>query len=213
MVVFLGAPGSGKGTQARLLERHYDINIFAVGEILRDEIEKRTNLGLRIEKSLSRGEFAPLDIILSLLKEKVIGTNFILDGFPRNIEQACEFDKFIDQHEMLSWNDVIVIDFVVPFDILRERLKSRKICKICDGSLLEHEAECRFCGEMAFDCYTRSDDNEAAIENRLKTFEKETDKLIKFYQTKKIYHPIDATKSVEDVFQEVRSCAIAKNLV
>lgn len=205
MVIFLGAPGSGKGTQSRILAKNDGYSLFAVGEILRKEIVNKTEYGMQIESALKRGEFANLDIVIALLKQNVMHSKFILDGFPRNLAQAMEFEKFIDSHDNFSWNRLVAIDFVVPHMVLLERLYNRRLCKICDGALPMYVQECIFCGHYFDDFYIREDDNSQAIEHRLKIFYQENDKLIEFFKKKNIYYPIDATKGVEDVYCTLKS--------
>lgn len=212
MVILLGAPGSGKGTQARLLAQNDGYKIFALGEILRAEIAHETENGKKIGASLARGEFADLDIVVSLLKQHVYNSHYVLDGFPRNTEQVVEFEKFVNAHAELTFEQITVVDFIVPLDVLKTRLQQRRICKICDAALMCDARECKFCGHVGEDAYVRDDDSNAqAVARRLKIFERERDGLVKCYMQKGIYHAIDATLPVEEVHAKLKQ-AIAGTL-
>lgn len=214
MIIFLGAPGSGKGTQSRLLSQRDNYEIFALGDIFRREICADSEIGKRIEAKLQRGEFADLDIVMDLFHKYVKNSRVILDGFPRNLIQANEMENFVQTHPELDWaKNIVVIEFAVPLEVLEKRLLSRKICNTCDASLPNDSATCMFCSNCAKDSRVRSDDNQDSIANRLQMFLNERDQLKQFYSDKGIYFSIDATQPVEDVYAEVRSCMLAKNLV
>jgi len=205
MVILLGAPGSGKGTQSRLLAQNDGYKIFALGEMLRAEIANETENGKRIAASLARGEFADLDIVVSLLRQHVPSSNYVLDGFPRNTQQIVEFENFVNEHDQLTFEDIVVVDFIVPIEVLKARLKQRRICKMCDAALMVDEKECKFCGHVCHDAYVRDDDSNAqAVARRLEIFEREREWLVKCYSQKGIYHAIDATLSVEEVYAKLK---------
>ncbi len=207
MIILLGAPGSGKGTQSRLLAQRDGFKVFALGEILRSEIANSTHYGKTIEASIKKGEFAPLEIVISLLKQHVMHKDFVLDGFPRNMSQVFEFEKFIHENSSIDFDkSVKVIDFIVPCEILCDRLKNRRLCKVCDGALLCEAKECNFCGHYSEDAYMRDDDcNCESVARRLEIFHQEKDLLIEHYSKKGIYHAVDATQQVEEVYAEVKS--------
>jgi len=204
MIVLLGAPGSGKGTQSRLLAGRDGYKIFAVGEILRAEIASGTECGKILGAALQKGEFAPLDVVIRLLKQYVVDKNYVLDGFPRNMAQVDELETFIAEHGQLAGN-VTVVDFIVPIDILKDRLEHRRLCKVCDGALLQDAKECTFCGHYSEDAYIRDDDSNAqAVARRLEIFHQEKDALVEYYSKQGIYHAIDATLPVEEVYAKLK---------
>lgn len=205
MIILLGAPGSGKGTQSRLLAECDNYEIFSVGEVLRREIAYQTECGKAVEAALARGEFASLDIVIDLLHSYVKDENIILDGFPRNIDQAVEFEKFIKSRSCLAWGkNIHVFDFLLDDASLKERLLDRRICSMCDAALLKNSHECRFCCHVAEDAYIRDDDNQEAIERRLKLFHEETEPLRGFFAEKGAYHPIHANNDVEEVYAQIK---------
>ena len=206
MILLLGAPGSGKGTQSRLLAQRDNYKIFSVGEILRAEIAKDTNDGKAIAAAINRGEFAPLDIVTNLLRKYVTDKHFVLDGYPRDMDQVNEFNKFVAEHQNLAAESIIVVDLIVPIDILKVRLKSRRLCRVCDAALMFSARECTFCGHYSSDAYMRDDDcNCQAVSRRLEIFHQEKDLLKKYYTIEGIYHEIDATCSIEQVYERIKS--------
>lgn len=212
MIIFLGGPGSGKGIQSRLLAQRHGFKIFAVGQMLREEIARKTPIGLKIEERINQGLFADLEIVLDLLKSRVDGPNFILDGFPRNLEQADAFEKFANNTPFDFHGKLIAIDFVMPDNLLIHRLEHRKICLSCDASILD-EAQCFSCGVEDPEYYMRHDDKGDTIIQRLHQFHTQSKPLIEFYQNRGIYHPIDGARSVEDVYKDVATCVNSKNLL
>jgi len=212
MVIFLGGPGSGKGIQSKLLAKRNNFKIFAVGQMLRNEIVQRTPIGLKMEERINKGCFADLEIVLDLLKSKVDGPNFILDGFPRNLEQADAFEEFVVNAPFDMRNRVVAIDFVAPDELLINRLQKRKICKNCDASILD-ESKCFACGKTNPELYSRYDDRGDTIIERIKQFHSQSRPLVEFYQNRGIYCPIDGTRSVEEVYNDVATCVNSKILL
>lgn len=213
MLIFLGGPGSGKGTQARFLSKFDNFKIFSVGELLRLEISEKTDIGKKIEQTINQGEFASTAIIMDLFKKHVNQERVILDGFPRNLEQANALENFFTENNFFDEKKLLVIDFLVSNELLTNRLMHRKICKICDASLQENESVCSFCGNETNESYKRSDDNDLVIKKRIKKFKDETFVLKEFYKKKKLYEAIDAEADPKLVYNQIRSCIVARNLL
>ncbi len=213
MLIFIGPPGSGKGTQSRLLNQRLGLKIFSVGEILREEIANNSLIGKKIEQTIRSGHFADLDIVISLMESRIQDADCILDGFPRNIEQADSLEKFIQSNDQFDLKNVIAVNFVVPEDKLIERLAHRRICRICDASILCSASECNFCGHESGDAYTRCDDTKETIKERIKQYHDQSEPLIDYYIKRGIYFAIDATSDVESVYNQLTSCIKAKNLM
>ncbi len=197
MILFLGAPGSGKGTQSRLLKKKHNLDVFAVGDLLRLEISKGSLLGKKVKDRIDSGLLVDTDIIMELFDANVRSDNCILDGFPRNIEQAIAFSRYLEDRKVV----LHVFDFVLPVDIVKKRLLARKICKTCLAPLTSECSVCQFCGSKDF--VQRMDDSENVIEKRINEFVKNKDDLSSFYKNNKNYHLIDVDKTVDEINSEI----------
>lgn len=181
-LIIFGPPGSGKGTYATRLETKLGTTPIAMGDIFREAIKQGTPLGKKVESFLKTGQLVPDDVVIEVLKESINQKGekgFILDGFPRTIQQAEALEKIakIDA----------VINLVVPERIIVARLSSRRICKNC-GAIYnvlflkpKKEGVCDVCGGML---YQREDDTEKVIKERIKVYEKQTQPILKFYKGK-----------------------------
>ncbi len=182
-LIIFGPPGSGKGTYATRLETKLGITPIAMGDIFREAIKQGTPLGKKVENYLKSGQLVPDDVVTEVLREKIsqkeCRAGFILDGFPRTIQQA----------EVLERNARIdaVINLQVPERIIIARLSSRRICKNCGAiyNILhlkpKKEGICDVCGGPL---YQREDDTEQVIRERIKVYEKQTQPLLKYYKDK-----------------------------
>ena len=188
--------GSGKGTYAKLLNEIYHLEHISVGDILRNEVNQKSKIGLKIDEILKKGELVDDKIILDLLKNK-LKNNFVLDGFPRTITQAEELEKItkIDKVFYITLKDKTAI----------KRLTTRIQCEKC-GAIYGNRKKplkdniCDICGNKLI---KRDDDNEESIKKRLEIFHKETKPLIDFYIKKKILIKIDGEKTIDKVFSKI----------
>ena len=197
IVVFLGPPGAGKGTQAqRLVEEKGFIHI-STGDLLREAVKKGTPLGLKAKEYMERGELVPDELILQLIKEKLPKEgNVILDGFPRTIAQAEALDKMLQQ---LGKKVDAVILFEVPDEVVIERLSGRRIDpKTGKVYHIKYNPP-----PPGVEVIQREDDKEEVIRKRLEVYRKQTAPLIEYYEEKGILKRIDATKSPEEVYKEI----------
>jgi len=208
-IVFLGPPGAGKGTQAKILVEKYEIPQVSTGDMLREHRAKGTELGKKAQEYMDKGQLVPDEIILSMVKERLSQPDcqkgFILDGFPRTVAQAEALDKLLS--EMGKKLD-FALALIVPDDLLVERLTGRRTCKSC--GMMYHikykppkvEGKCDVCeGEL----YQRPDDNEETVRNRLKVYHEQTAPLIEYYKNKGILREIDGSKSIEEITQQIIS--------
>jgi adenylate kinase len=181
-LIIFGPPGSGKGTYATRLEAKLGTTPIAMGDIFRDAIKQATPLGKKVEGYLKSGQLVPDEVVIEVLKESINAkgkSGFILDGFPRTIQQARALEKIakIDA----------VINLLVPERIIVARLSSRRICKNC-GAIYnvlflkpKKEGVCDLCGGSL---YQREDDTERVIKERIKVYEKQTHPILEFYAGK-----------------------------
>ena len=201
-IVILGAPGAGKGTQAELIAKKYDIAHLSTGEILRKNIAAQTKLGKKAQTYINQGKLVPDDIIINLMKEKMRSKEckkgFILDGFPRTIAQA------------IALNEIADIDIVLNIDvnpsILIKRLSGRRSCANCGAiyHLLSNPPKKQtICDKCAGKLYQRDDDKIETVKQRLITYNEQTKPLIDFYSSKEKLITINGNRAIEANFKEI----------
>tara|TARA_B100000953_G_scaffold178168_1_gene146721 strand:- start:2014 stop:2658 length:645 start_codon:yes stop_codon:yes gene_type:complete len=191
-ILFLGAPGCGKGTQSKIIIKKYNIPQISTGDLLREEIKEGSNLGNEIQEIMSSGKFVNDELVLSLVSKKLgqdeCKNGFILDGYPRNITQAKSLDKlFITKNISLEY--VFLID--VPFETLIARCTGRVLCNSCDyiGNMDRGEKiddSCPKCTDGKL--YQREDDKEETVKKRLDVYQEQTAPIIDYYAKKNILH-------------------------
>ena len=191
-ILFLGAPGCGKGTQSKIIIKKYNIPQISTGDLLREEIKEGSNLGNEIQEIMSSGKFVNDELVLSLVSKKLgqdeCKNGFILDGYPRNITQAQSLDKlFISKNISLEY--VFLID--VPSETLIARCTGRVLCNSCDyiGNMDRGEKiddSCPKCTDGKL--YQREDDKEETVKKRLDVYQEQTAPIIDYYAKKNILH-------------------------
>jgi len=213
-IVLLGAPGSGKGTQAQKLIDKYNIPQISTGDLLRAAVSSGTELGKQAKEFMDAGQLVPDEVVLGMIEERLAQDDtqngYILDGFPRNIPQAEALDQLLLKLEQ-PLNGAILID--IDFDILVKRITGRRTCQSCGQvyntytSPSEKDPQCDKCGG---DLHHRSDDNEETISHRLKVYEEQTRPLVDYYSTQNIVHSIEGLGEIEDIFN--RLCEVIDSL-
>jgi adenylate kinase len=203
-IVLLGAPGSGKGTQAKKLMAEKDIPQISTGDILRAAVEAGTEYGDQAKKIMDAGELVPDDVMLGIINDRLAepdaASGFILDGFPRTEKQALDLE---DQLEKLGQplDSVVLMD--VDFDILMKRLTGRRTCSLT-GKLLNvyfsPQEELDACTDAGGELVQREDDNEETISNRLEVYRSQTEPLVEFYKGKGKLKVIDAAGQIDEVY-------------
>jgi adenylate kinase len=209
-LVLLGAPGAGKGTQAKMLIEKYKIPQISTGDILRKAVADGTPLGKEAKVIMDKGELVPDKIVLGLVEERVkqddCKKGFILDGFPRNTAQAEALDKMLNATG-LPIDSALSVD--VPKDDLMKRLTGRRTCKNCQQmynvyySPPKKDALCDKCGGELFQ---RGDDKEDTIKKRLEVYDAQTAPLIDYYNKKGILKSIMGVGNIDEIFNKV--CAL-----
>ncbi len=206
-LILLGAPGAGKGTQAKIIMDKYGIPQISTGDILRGEVKEETDLGKKAKKIMDRGELVPDDIILDMVRNRLSAPDtargFILDGFPRTIPQAEGLDRILDSMGSVQLK---VIEIVVPDERIINRLTSRRICSQCgkDYNLNLNpppsDGKCVVCGG---EIIQRDDDKEETIKNRLKIYWEQTAPLIDYYQNQNKLYKVDGVQPIDSIFKEI----------
>jgi adenylate kinase len=204
----MGAPGSGKGTQAKLLGERINVPHISSGDILRDAIHRNTPLGAKAKTYMDRGELVPDDVLLGVMEERLrrpdCRQGFILDGFPRTVPQAESLSSMLDSLGP-ALDGVFWIQ--VPTDELVRRLSGRRTCQKCGASYHivfdppKSEGVCDKCGGPLFQ---RPDDNEEPIAARLSVFERQTKPLYDYYDKQHMLSEIDGLGSPEDILTRLQ---------
>ena len=207
-IMFIGPPGAGKGTQAKILEKQFNAFQVSTGDILRKAIEEGTELGKTAKTFMDEGKLVSDDLIIALIKEKFkspdFSKNWIMDGFPRTVTQAEAFDKLLEELE-LNLDSVIEVD--VERNLLIERITGRRVCRNCQAPYHvsfnppKQTGICDYC--KSNDIYQRNDDKEDVVINRLEVYDKQTSPLINYYKNKSIHHKMDGNLPVEMVTEEI----------
>lgn len=205
-LILLGPPGSGKGTQGDLIQDKFGLPKISSGDLLRNAVKEKTSLGKKAQQSIQKGELVNDRIIIDLIKQRIskkdCRNGYTLDGFPRNIFQACFLEE-VDPGKKER-----VIDIQVSEDTVMKRLSSRYICSECNNIYnidKDSPLESRKCERCGGKLIQRQDDRPEVIQKRLAVYHQETEKLISYYKKKGVYRAVDGESSVEKVFERISS--------
>ena len=203
-LIFLGAPGAGKGTLATLLSKEYRIPQISTGDLFRAAVKEGSELGKQVQGIMEKGELVPDSLTVELVKERLSKPDakggYILDGFPRTVAQADALAEFqtIDA----------VINFSISDELVIRRLSGRRVCRSCGAIYhIENmppkvEDTCDRCGGGL---YIRDDDKIDSIKNRLRVYKEQTEPLIAYYRDRGVLRAIDSSKSPEDSLAQIKS--------
>jgi adenylate kinase len=213
-IVMLGAPGSGKGTQAQRIQKEYGLPQISTGDLLRKAVADKTPLGVQAKKAMDAGELVSDDIVLGMIKERVAqpdaAKGFLLDGFPRNTAQADSLAALLKSLK-LALDRVVLMD--VDFDVLMKRLTGRRTCSKTGAVLniyFSSPAELEACRKAGGELLQRDDDNEATIRNRLQVYERQTAPLVDYYTKLGLLKTVPATGEVDAVYARLKSALSLK---
>ena len=206
-LILLGPPGAGKGTQAARICQKYSIPHISTGDIFRSHIKEGTEFGKKAQEYMNKGQLVPDNLVLEIaearLMEEDCRNGFLLDGFPRTVNQAEQLDRFLDERD-LSVDKVLNIE--VDKEELMTRLIGRRVCRNCGATYHvinmppEKEGVCDVCGG---ELYQRSDDTAATVENRIEVHNAQTMSLVEHYEkVGKIAH-IDGSTGLDNVFSDI----------
>ena len=206
-LLLMGPPGAGKGTQAAELVKKFQIPHISTGDMFRAAVKEGTELGKQAKACMDSGKLVPDEVTIGIVKERLAKDDckqgFILDGFPRTVEQADALGGILDE---LGMKLTRVLNIHVPAEDLIERAIGRRICKKCGATYhvkfnpTKVESVCDNCGG---ELYQRKDDNEETMKNRLSVYEASTKPLIDYYTKADVYTEIDGRQPIEKVTEEL----------
>lgn len=206
-IVLMGLPGAGKGTQADKIVEKYDIPHISTGDMFRAAISNGTELGLEAKSYMDKGALVPDEVTIGIVRERLsqpdCDQGFLLDGFPRTIEQAEELDNILSA---LGKSVEHVVNIEVAKEELVKRLTGRRICKVCGSSyhlIFNPPQEEGKCDKDGGELYQRADDNPETVNNRLEVNIKQSQPLLDFYKAKNVLTDIDGQKDINVVFADV----------
>ncbi len=206
-VIFLGPPGAGKGTQAARVAAHLVVPRISTGDMLRDAIAAGTPLGQQIGPLIQKGGLVPDELLVGVMKERLgrpdCAAGYVLDGFPRTLRQAEDYER-IDEVP----NELFVFSVEVPRDELLRRLSGRRWCPTCQSTYHVYSNPPQkdgLCDKDGTALIQREDDKETAVARRLAEYDERTKPLIDYYQKRSNFHTVDGYRSVDTVFGDLRS--------
>ena len=206
-IVLLGAPGAGKGTQAKKLIEKYSMPQISTGDLLRAAVSAGTPLGKEAKSYMDKGDLVPDSVVLGMVAERLkqddCKNGYILDGFPRNTAQAEALDKMLAS---LNMQLTAALSVDVPFEDLMKRLTGRRTCKACGqmyNIYFKAPAKEGICDKCGGELFQRDDDKEATIKKRLEVYNAQTAPLIDYYGKKGIVKSVSGTGSIDDIFKKV----------
>jgi adenylate kinase len=206
-LIFLGAPGAGKGTQAREVAKEFGIPQISTGDILRDAVKKGTPLGLAAKLKMEAGQLVPDEVVCGIVEERIsepdCAAGFILDGFPRTLPQA----EFVDQMLLAKGRgSPLVVNIRVDEEVLMKRLTGRRTCSVCGEIYNVYFGPPKVegvCDKDAGKLLHRADDNEDTIRQRLVAYENQTSPLIDYYRQKNLLHDVDGNRDPDPIAKEL----------
>ena len=208
-LLIIGAPGAGKGTMSDILIKNFDLIHVSTGDMLREAVKNGTEVGLKAQGYMNRGELVPDEVIHDIIVERLskddVDNGFLFDGYPRTRAQAEDLSQILDQ---LGKKIDAVINLNIPDEDLIKRITGRRLCPAC-GEIFNiyfkkplKEGICDKCGS---ELIQRKDDNLESLEVRLSEYHKNTQPVIEYYEAKDLVKHTDASKGVDQVFEEIRS--------
>jgi len=198
-IILIGAPGAGKGTQAKLIQDKYNLPHISTGDIFRANIREKTPVGLKALEYIDKGQLVPDDVTVEIVADRLskedCKNGYILDGFPRTLFQAEALDKVEDID--------VVINITVDTAKLVDRLTGRRVCPKCGESYHVSAKKDSLCDKCASQLIHRDDDKEEVIKNRMEVFEKSISPVVKHYENKGKVASVDGMGNIDDVFRAI----------
>ena len=207
-LLIMGAPGAGKGTQATLIKEQYNIPHISTGDMFRQEMASGSEIGLLAKSFIDKGNFVPDDVTISIVKNRLskedCENGFLLDGFPRTIDQAVALDTILKE---LNVKLDAVINIAIDDKILIKRITGRRVCPKCGASFHVEASKpkvdgvCDFCGEKLIQ---REDDKEETLVTRLDNYYKKTEPVLNYYEKQGLVRNINGIGSINEIFSSIK---------
>ncbi|MBR1760766.1 MAG: adenylate kinase [Schwartzia sp.] len=209
-ILLMGPPGAGKGTQAANLVKKYGIPHISTGDMFRAAVKEGTELGKKAKACMDAGQLVPDEITIGIVRERLrkpdCAKGFILDGFPRTVEQADALAGILSE---LSISLTRAVDISVPSSMLVERAVGRRVCRKCGAAYhirFNPSKTDGVCDECGGETYQRADDSEETMKSRLSVYEAQTKPLVRYYQQAGLYSEIDGSQEMGKVFEDIGAC-------
>jgi len=213
--ILLGPPGAGKGTYSQRLIEKFKVPQISTGDILRDAVKKGTELGKKAKEYMDKGLLVPDELIIEIVEDRIKADDckngFLLDGFPRTVEQADALEFLLNKNKLKIDS---VINIIVKNDVLFKRLTGRRLCKNCGANYNiytlppQKEGICDKCGG---ELYQRDDDKPETIEKRLVVYERQTTPLINYYKKKNLLKEIEASEgTIDEIVKKIEDALLTK---
>ncbi|MBI4372318.1 MAG: adenylate kinase [Candidatus Omnitrophica bacterium] len=206
-IVLLGPPGAGKGTHAKILGERYELAHISTGDLLRSQIQAETSLGKKAKSFIDNGKLAPDELVVEMMRERLsdpdVKKGFILDGFPRTVEQAIALEKMLAEKKMPI---NLVLEFATSEKVIIDRLSGRRVCSNCGANyhirniLPKREGICDLCGKRLVQ---RKDDEPETVRKRLEVYQDQTAPLIEYYKQRKVLRAVSGDLEIEPLQEEL----------
>ncbi len=209
LIILLGPPGAGKGTQAEKITNDHNLAYISTGDILRSAVRENKELGRKARQYMDEGKLVPDDLVVEIVKDRLLNPDCrngaLFDGFPRTVEQAVFLENALPDLD-------VKIDRVLSVEVeeseLIERLTGRRVCSDCGANYhlkFKPPKVRNVCDQCGGDLYQRDDDSLETVKERLEVYKKQTQPLIEFYQKRGLLSPIDGNQEIEDVYKQISS--------
>ncbi len=207
LIILLGPPGAGKGTQAERIVKERNLAYIATGDILRNAVKTSTALGRKAKQYMDQGQLVPDELVVEIVKDRLMDPDCaegaLLDGFPRTVNQATFLEQVLPE---VGFGIDRVLSIEVDEKELIERLTGRRVCSDCGASYhlkFKPPRVRNVCDQCGGDLFQRDDDTLETVQERLNVYKKQTEPLIRFYQEKKLLDRIDGNQDIEKVYRQI----------
>ena len=208
-LILLGPPGAGKGTQAKILVKSFNIPQISTGDILRNAVKEQSPMGIKAKEYMDAGELVPDQVVVGIVKERLAKADcnrgFILDGFPRTVAQADALKVTLGE---MGRSIEHVVSIVVDKEELLQRITGRRTCRSCGKGFhiaFDPPKKGGVCDDCGGELYQRDDDSESTMRNRLDVYDRQTAPLIAYYGNESLLRTVTGTGSIDDIQQSILS--------